>query len=618
MGHNGRQEEASMAADRPSTAAGNIPAAAASQPAPKAAPALDAHEEATDLPLDRLLNASLAYFTHGLSPASLLGAYMDWAVHLAHAPGKQTELVRKAIRKMIRFQLYAATCALGQKDGAPCIQPLAQDRRFSAPEWQQFPFNLIYQGFLLQQQWWHNATTGIRGVSRHHSDVVSFTARQILDVFSPSNFLLTNPVALKRTMEEKGFNLLRGWRNIIEDMQRAATGLPPAGAEAFKVGENLAVTEGQVVYRNRLIELIQYAPKTPKVHAEPILIVPAWIMKYYILDLSPKNSLVRYLVEKGHTVFIISWKNPTYADRDLGMEDYRRLGVMAALDAINAICPDRKVHGVGYCLGGTLLTIAAAAMAREEDERLASLTLLAAQTDFSEAGEISLFIDESQVSFLEDMMWERGFLDTKQMAGAFQLLRSNDLIWSRIVNEYIAGERQPMNDLMAWNADQTRMPYKMHSEYLRKLFLRNDLAEGRYRVDGHPIAISDIRVPIFAVGTVWDHVAPWHSVFKIIRLADTDVTFLLTSGGHNAGIVSEPGHGNRRFRMAHRGMRDGYIDPDRWVAQTPEQPGSWWPAWQGWLVNHSSGQDIAPPAMGNAKRGYLPLMPAPGSYVFGS
>jgi polyhydroxyalkanoate synthase len=323
---------------------------------------------------------------------------------------------------------------------------------------------------------------------------------------------------------------------------------------------------------------------------------------------------VRFLTERGHTVFMASWKNPGPEDRDLSMEDYRKLGVMAALDAVSAIVPDRRVHGVGYCLGGTLLAIAAATMARDGDERLKTVSFFAAQADFKEAGELTLFINESQLSFLEDMMWEQGFLDTKQMAGAFQMLRSNDLVWSRIVHDYLMGERAPMTDLMAWNADATRMPYRMHTEYLRHLFLDNDLAEGRYRAGGKQVALTSIRTPLFAVGTEQDHVAPWHSVYKFHLLTDTDVTFLLTSGGHNAGIVSEPGHPRRHYRVAAKRNADNYVDPEVWVAETPPREGSWWPHWSDWLAAHS-GALVAPPAMGAPQAGYPPLGDAPGSYV---
>jgi polyhydroxyalkanoate synthase len=287
---------------------------------------------------------------------------------------------------------------------------------------------------------------------------------------------------------------------------------------------------------------------------------------------------------------------------------------MAALDAVSAIVPDRKVHGVGYCLGGTLLAITGAAMARDGDERFGSLSFFAAQGDFTEAGELTLFINESQLSFLEDMMWEQGFLDTKQMAGAFQMLRSNDLVWSRLVRDYLMGERAPMTDLMAWNADATRMPYRMHTEYLRQLFLDNDLAEGRYQVNGRKIALTDIRTPLFAVGTELDHVAPWPSVYKFNLLTDTNVTFLLTNGGHNAGIVSEPGHAHRHYRVATRQDNDHYVDPELWLAEAPLKQGSWWPEWSRWLDAHS-GNAVAPPAMGAPKAGYAAVCDAPGTYV---
>jgi len=564
--------------------------------------------------VDRSLHATVARFTGGLSPAALAEAYLDWATHLAFAPGKRLALVDKAVRKSIRFANFAHRCALEGGSTQCCIEPLPQDRRFVGEAWQKWPFNFIYQSFLLQQQWWHNATTGISGVSKHHEKMVEFMTRQLLDMVAPSNFPLTNPEILSRTLSAGGLNLATGLRNLVEDYERTIGGKPPVGSEKFLVGRDVAITPGKVVYRNRLIELIQYAPATAAVRPQPILIVPAWIMKYYILDLSPQNSLVKYLTEQGFTVFMISWKNPGAPDRDLGLDDYRRLGVMSALDVISAVVPKEKIHAVGYCLGGTLLAIAAAAMARDGDDRLATLSLLAAQTDFTEAGELTLLIDESQLAFLEDMMWEQGFLDSRQMAGAFQMLRSNDLVWSRLVYDYLIGERQPISDLMAWNADATRMPYRMHSEYLRKLFLDNDLAEGRFPAGGEAVSLNDIRAPIFAVGTERDHVAPWRSTYKINLQAETEVTYLLTSSGHNAGIVSEPGHAGRSFRVNTKSISDHYLDPERFLAEVPRQDGSWWPQWTAWLSERSS-PPAALPSMGAPQAGYPPLEDAPGAFV---
>lgn len=593
-----------------STGVARIAAGAPMQPAARDSYAVTAIADITD----RSLHATIARVTAGLSPAAMAHVYLDWATHLAYSPGKRAQLVDKAMRKAFRLANYACRCALEGGKTARCIEPLPQDKRFVVEAWQQWPYSFIYQAFLLHQQWWHSATTGIRGFSKQHEDMVEFASRQLLDMVSPSNFLLTNPVVLRQTISNGGANLVGGLQNLVEDWERAISAKKPVGAEKFAVGREVAVTPGKVVYRNRLIELIQYLPATDQVRPEPVLMVPAWIMKYYILDLSPQNSLVRYLTEQGFTVFMISWRNPGPEDRDLGMDDYQSLGVMAALDAVGDIVPNERVHAVGYCLGGTLLAIAAAAMARDGDARPASVTLLAAQTDFTEAGELMLFINDSQLAFLEDAMWEQGFLDSRQMAGAFQMLRSNDLVWSRIVSEYLMGERRPMSDLMAWNADATRMPYRMHSEYLRQLFLDNDLAEGRFIVGGRPVALTDIRVPIFAVGALHDHVAPWRSTYKIHLLTDCEVTYLLTSGGHNAGIVSEPSRVDRRFQVMTQKHDDHYLDPDTFLANAPRKTGSWWPEWVAWL-NARSGTPVPARTMGAPQKGYELLCDAPGLYV---
>ena len=565
---------------------------------------------------DRSIHALMAKVTMGISPASVLEAYADWFSHLLISPGKQMRLAEQYYNDKMRLANYAANGAFYTLL-EPCVKPHPTDKRFNHVGWKTWPYNVIQQSFLLSQQWWQSATTGVRGVSKHHENMVQFGARQVLDMFSPSNFFATNPEVQLRTWQEGGANIGRGLVNAMQDWQRSLQGQQPVAAQDFQVGKNLAVTPGKVVYRNRLIELIQYSPVTDQVKPEPILIVPAWIMKYYILDLSAKNSFIQYLTRQGYTVFCISWHNPTSKDRELTMDDYRLLGIEAALDAVQAITGQEQVHGVGYCLGGTLLSIAAASQARDKKERFKTLCQLAVQTDFSEAGELMLFIDQSQVTFLEDMMWHQGVLDNSQMAGAFQMLRSNDLIWSRLVHELMMGESTSANDLMAWNADATRMPYCMHSHYLRHLFLDNELSQGHYLVEGKPISITDIRAPIFAVGTEKDHVAPWRSVYKIHILSDTDVTFVLTSSGHNAGIVSEPGHPRRHYRVSHSTDQSPYIDPDSWVETTPVNEGSWWLEYADWL-DKRSGASVAPPAMGNGDKGYPVLADAPGTYVYES
>ncbi len=567
--------------------------------------------------LDRVLHFLQSRATLGLSPTAIALAYLDWSLHLAASPGKQIALAEAWARSLVLLGQQLSSCLLGGQPSQRCICPREEDKRFLWHEWQHWPFDFIHQSFLMQEDWWQKATTDIRGVTGQHERLVSFMARQSLDMVSPANFVATNPKVLQKTLETGGANLVAGAANLIEDWIRTISGAPPVGIEKFKVGQNIATTPGRVVYRNELIELIQYEPRTASVKSEPVLIVPAWIMKYYILDLSPKNSLVKYLVDHGYTVFMISWRNPTREQRDLGLHAYMSMGVEKALAELEQLVGQQPVHAVGYCLGGTLLAMVAAMLARGDGARgkgLKTLTLLAAQIDFTDAGELMLFTNSSQLAFLEDVMEAQGYLEARQMAGAFQMLRSNDLIWSRVVHNYLMGVRKPPFDLMAWNADATRMPAKMHAEYLRHMFLNNDLAEGRYVVDGSPIAISDIRAPIFAVGTETDHVAPWPSVYKIRLFSDTEVTFLLTSGGHNAGIVSPPGHKGRHYRMATAAVDATYVDPESWKNETPPKDGSWWPAWVRWLDAHSSAS-IPPPRMGSLTEHGQPECAAPGKYV---
>lgn len=567
----------------------------------------DADQTAADV-LDAAYRAWLSEFTGGLSPAAVIQPWVDWILHLANAPGKQLQLMQSASDNWISYLGYLTAMARGDDSVDRPVAHDLSDRRFRHEAWRQQPFEALQQAFLLAQNWWDEATIGVRGVSRENERAVNFAARQLLDAMSPANFIASNPEILQRTAATGGQNLIMGMQNYYDDLRSAILKELQPVSDAYRIGENIAATPGKVVFRNRLIELIQYEPATGAVHPEPVLIVPAWIMKYYILDLSAENSMIRYLTQQGFTVFAISWRNPDHADADLGMEDYRILGPMTALDRISAITGADKIHAVGYCLGGTLLSVAAAAMARDGDTRLASMTLLAAQMDFTEAGELTLFINEGQVAFLEDMMWKNGFLDADQMAGAFQVLRSNDLIWSRMQHQYLMGEHAQPNDMMAWNADTTRMPYRMHSEYLRQMFLENALASGKYCADDRRITPHDITTPIFAVGTETDHVAPWKSAYKVGALVRSETTFVLTNGGHNAGVVSEPGHAHRHYRLHPTVQGDHDLSPDEWMDIAAVHEGSWWPAWAAWLAAHS-GEQGPPPATGAA------ICDAPGSYV---
>lgn len=556
--------------------------------------------------------ALIAQVTGGGSPAAFALALGDWWMHLCTAPGKQLELGMMCGVEAAALCRHAALAWTGA------------NRTASAPElgnaqapqaWHREPFSLWWHAFQTARRWCMSATRDVPGVAAHHADLVSFCCAQWCDMFSPANFAWSNPVVLERSLAEGGRNLIAGQMNFLADLQRKLSHAPEEGAERFQVGKDVAITPGAVVFRNHLIELIQYEPSTTTAHPEPIFITPAWIMKYYVLDLSPGNSLIRHLVAQGYTVFCISWRNVDSKDRDLSLDDYLHMGFMAALDAVCRIVPGRRVHGVGYCLGGTLLCIAAAAMAGKKDDRLATLTLLAAQTDFTEPGGLGLYIDASEVYLLESLMWAQGYLSAGQMSAAFQSLRPVSDTAARAVRRYLLGEHTAPNDLMAWNADSTRMPYRMHAEYLRKLFLNNELAGGRYQVDGRIIALRNIRVPIYALGAENDRIAPWQSIYKIHYQTDADIRFVLASGGHNAGVVSEPGHPGRWHRVREGAMDSLRVGPDEWAAGSSLHAGSWWPDWHAWLDAQSGPAQPDLPPLGEPGTNRAALTQAPGRFV---
>lgn len=601
--------------------------------------------------LDGLVHARLAEACMGLSPIALALAQADWAWHLAISPGRQLQLALKA--QALALQVWSR--ALNPAATAAAAEKAESDLHFADEAWRHWPYRVWKDGFKATEAWWREAVQ-VEGMSAHHRHMVDFFARQGVDALSPANWYATNPQAVQAALDSGGMSLVRGTHRLLQDLQE----LQPAGTPAaegaghatsptmaplpYAVGKDVAVTPGKVVYRNALFELIQYTPTTAQVHVEPLLIVPSCIMKYYILDLSPHNSMVRYLVDQGFTVFIMSWKNPDAGDRELGMQDYLRRGVMEAMAVVKSRADAPRIHALGYCLGGTFLAIVAAVLGRLQrqaaarplnpnppasaraaaspqrrrgDElrpealpELASVTLLAAQTDFSEPGELGVFIDDDQLRTLRENMARTGFLSGRAMAASFQFLNSSDLVWARNTRRYLLGQDDGGNDMMSWNADVTRLPARMHDEYLSSLFLNNALAAGHYRCGDEGVALRDINMPLLVVGTVRDHVSPWRSVYKIHLLTDTDITFVLAAGGHNAGIVSEPGHPKRSYQIGHTPRGHGWTDPDAWLAQASTHTGSWWPAMADWLAQRSSGLRKPPPIPRSTVLGR-----APGSYV---
>jgi polyhydroxyalkanoate synthase subunit PhaC len=588
----------------------------ARQVRPSGMPARNQHSDPAQAdPLDLPLKSTLARVANGISPASLALAHLDWLLHLAVSPAKQAQLGSSALRKWLLWLQYASHSWQGPRD--QCIEP-AEDKRFARPQWQQPPFSALAQAFLLTQQWWTEASTGVRGVAPHHEEVAAFTVRQWLDMLSPSNSPLLNPEVLGETARTGGMNFVQGSANWWRDALTVAAEGKARGVEAFRPGEGVALTPGKVVYRNALVELIMYGAGTKKVAAEPVLIVPSWIMKYYILDLTPQDSLVKYLVDQGHTVFMVSWRNPGSTDRDLGLDDYLEQGVLETVKAVKAICPGVGIHAAGYCLGGTLLAMAASVLGGRHDAALRTVSILAGQVDFEEPGELGLFMDDSQVAFLEDLMAESGYLDGRRMAGAFQLINSKDLVWSKLLHEYLMGAQTPMTALRAWNADATRMPARMHSEYLHRLYMRNELAKDTYRFQGRHVALRALHAPLFVVATERDHVSPWTSVYKILRLVHARARFVLVSGGHNVGIVSPPSgpsaHPGASYRWADHEAHEAPADTQEWQDGAVPVQGSWWTCWHDWLREHGTAE-VPARAVPSVRIGGK-VVPAPGTHVF--
>lgn len=577
---------------------------------------LSEEKESPTARLDRHVNTASASFSFGLSPIALGLALTDWGLHLAAAPGRRLELASLALENSLDLsRKLSCTVANTVED---LVESVAGESEHGYGFNNTVMENGIKQswqlGMDMAQDWWRQAAQ-VRGVSSHHQHLNTFLVGQVFSMLEPANWPLSHPEVLRTAIQSGGQSFAQGGQTFLRDVGKKLGFTSQQEVSEYKVAVNIAVTPGTVVFRNHLVELIRYLPQTEKVAHNPVFIVPSWIMKYYILDLSPHNSMVRFLVAQGYTVYILSWANPEESDRELGMNDYLQLGIFDVLKELGRITNKAPVNIVGYCLGGTLLAIAVAALSRsmkvtgfEQMSPVKSMTLLAAQTDFSEPGQMGVLIDDSQVQLIEDLMADTGYLSGAQMAGSFQFLNSRDLVWNKRLNQYLLGVRESGTDMMAWNADVTRLPARMHGEYLNQFFLQNALADGDYLVEGQPVSLLDIRVPVFVVGTVRDTVSPWPSVYKIHRLTRTEVTFLLVSGGHNAGIVSEPGHPNRSYQIHTQPAEESVHSPTDWQASAEKREGSWWPAWDNWLAAYSGPMEAPPPI--------LPGPPAPGEYVF--
>ena len=548
---------------------------------------------------------------HSPDPLNIASAFMEMTARLIANPGHLVEAQLGFWRDYMSLWQNTTRRIMGM-DTEPVIDAASTDRRFKDDAWKENEvFDFIKQSYLLSARYVQDVVKQVDGLDAKTAQKVDFYSRQFVDAMSPSNFLLTNPEVLRKTAETGGENLLKGLNNLLSDLEQGKGKLriKMTDTEAFRLGENIGISPGKVVYQNDLMQLIQYTPSTETVLKRPLLIAPPWINKFYILDLRPRNSFVRWAVSQGHTVFMISWVNPDAKLAEKNFEDYMQEGYLAALDAIERATGEREVNAIGYCLGGTLLSSTLAYMAAKKDDRIKSATFFVTLTDFEDAGELGVFIDEEQLKALEEKMNKRGYLEGSEMATTFNMLRANDLIWSFVVNNYLLGNDPFPFDLLYWNADSTRMPAKMHSFYLRKMYQENLLSKaGGITLSGVPIDLRKIKTPAYFLSTREDHIAPWKSTYRGTQLLSGPKRFVLAASGHIAGVVNPPDSG----KYSHWISKDLPNDAEEWFKGATEMAGSWWPDWHRWVT--ALGKEQVPariPGKGKLKA----IEDAPGSYV---
>jgi polyhydroxyalkanoate synthase subunit PhaC len=545
-------------------------------------------------------------------PLNIGSAFLEMTQRLMSDPGRLVQAQLSLWQDYLKLWSNTTQRFLGGKPEPPVAEPAPGDRRFKDAAWQESTlFDYIKQSYLLSARWLQSTVREVDGLDDKTARKIDFYTRQFVDAMAPSNFVLTNPEVLRATIDSGGENLVNGLKHVLEDLDRGKGRLMirMTDLEAFKVGGNIAVTPGKVVYQNDLMQLIQYVPTTEKVHRRPLLIIPPWINKYYILDLRPDNSFVKWAVSQGHTVFVISWVNPDETLAQKKFDDYMREGPLAALDAMEKATGEREANVIGYCLGGTLLASTLAYMAVKGDDRFKSATYFVTMTDFAEAGELSVFIDEEQLTSLEGRMKEHGYLEGSDMATTFNMLRANDLIWSFVVNNYLLGKEPFPFDLLYWNSDSTRMPAAMHAYYLRNMYQDNKLVEPNALIlAGVPIDLRKIKTPAFLLSTKEDHIAPWKSTYAATQIYQGPIKFVLSASGHIAGVINPPG----KSKYGHWENAKLPKSPDDWFAGAKYVDGSWWPTWEKWVGKYA-GDEVDARQPGDAK--LKVIEDAPGSYV---